>query len=198
MTHRPVGVGASFNFSAGTATTSTAFSVQSDTIRVVAVGAAAHIAVGGTPSATTADYFVPSGGTATLALTKASNRIVGVTTGTSTVLTCPEGTQLPFGVGDYVTLTGASEALYNFISAEVLSVDTSSGVGGLFQTRMTVNYNSSGILTAFSSSNASVVTANKVSARGVGAGTLYYQQVQLINKHNETHQRRNRKSRSYY
>jgi hypothetical protein len=106
MTHRPVGVGASFNFSAGTATTSTAFSVQSNTIRVVAVGAAAHIAVGGTPSATTADYFVPSGGTVTLALTKASNRIVGVTTGTSTVLTCPEGTQLPFGVGDYVTLTG--------------------------------------------------------------------------------------------
>lgn len=182
MTHRPVGVGASFNFSAGTATTSTAFSVQSDTIRVVAVGAAAHIAVGGTPSATTADYFVPSGGTATLALTKASNRIVGVTTGTSTVLTCPEGTQLPFGVGDYVTLTGASEALYNFTSAQVLSVDTSSGVGGFFQTRMTVNYNSSGILTAFSSSNASVVTANKVSALGVGAGTLYYQQVQLTNQ----------------
>ena len=179
MTHRPVGVGASFNFSTGTTTTSSAFSVQSDTIRVVAVGAAAHIAVGGTPSATITDYFVPSGGTATLALTKASNRIVGVTTGTSTVLTCPEGTQLPFGVGDYVTLTGASEALYNFTSAEVLSVDTSSGVEGLFQTRMTVNYNSSGILTAFSSPYASIVTANKVSAYGVGAGTLYYQQVQL-------------------
>jgi hypothetical protein len=197
MTHRPVGVGASFNFSAGTATTSTAFSVQSNTIRVVAVGAAAHIAVGGTPSATTADYFVPSGGTATLALTKASNRIVGVTTGTSTVLTCPEGTQLPFGVGDYVTLSGST--YHNFTSAEVLSVDTSSGVEGLFQTRMTVNYNSSGILTAFSSPYASVVTANKVSAYGVGAGTLYYQQVQLTRiKHNETHQRRNRKSRSYY
>jgi hypothetical protein len=177
MTHRPVGVGASFNFSAGTTTTSTAFSVQSNTIRVVAVGAAAHIAVGGTPSATIADYFVPSGGTATLALTKASNRIVGVTTGTSTVLTCPEGTQLPFGVGDYVTLSGST--YHNFTSAEVLSVDTSSGVEGLFQTRMTVNYNSSGILTAFSSPDASVVTANKVSAYGVGAGTLYYQQVQL-------------------
>jgi len=37
-------------------------------------------------------------------------------------------------------------------------------------------------LTAFSSSNASVVTANKVSARGIGAGTLYYQQVQLTNQ----------------
>jgi hypothetical protein len=153
------------------------FLFRSNTIRVVAVGAAAHIAVGGTPSATIADYFVPSGGTATLALTKASNRIVGVTTGTSTVLTCPEGTQLPFGVGDYVTLSGST--YHNFTSAEVLSVDTSSGVEGLFQTRMTVNYNSSGILTAFSSPDASVVTANKVSAYGVGAGTLYYQQVQL-------------------
>ena len=182
MSHKPVGVGASFSFTAGTATTSSAFSVQSSILRVVAVGGAAHIAVGGTPSATTADYFVPSGETVTLALTKASNRIVGVTTGTSTVLTCPEGTQLPFGVGDYVTLTGANEALYNFTSAQVLSIDTSSGVGGFFQTRMTVNYNSSGILTAFSSSNASVVTANKISARGIGAGTLYYQQVQLTNQ----------------
>ena len=77
--HKQVGVGASFSFAAGTATTSTAFSVQSSILRVVAVGGAAHISVGSTPSATAADYYVPSGGTATLALTKASNRVAGVT-----------------------------------------------------------------------------------------------------------------------
>ena len=77
--HKPVGVGASFSFAAGTATTSTAFSVQSSILRVVAVGGAAHISVGSTPSATAADYYVPSGGTTTLALTKASNRVAGVT-----------------------------------------------------------------------------------------------------------------------
>lgn len=181
MSHKPVGVGASLNFTAGTATTSTTFSVQSSILRVVVVGSDAHISVGSTPSATNADYYVPSGGTATLALTKASNRVVGVTTGTTTIVSVPEGTQVPFGVGDYVTLSGSS--YHNFTHAEVLSVDTSSDVNGFFQTRMVVNYNSSGIVTAFNSPDASVTASNKVSAFGVGgAGVLYYQQVQITSQ----------------
>ena len=114
MSHRPVGAGASFTFSAGTATTSSSFSVQSSVLRVVAVNSAAHVLIGGNPSATTSDYYVPSGGTATLALTKASNRVVGVTTGATTVVTVPEGTQVPFGVGDYVSLTASGQSYYNF------------------------------------------------------------------------------------
>lgn len=180
MSHKPVGVGASFSFTAGTATTSSAFSVQSSILRVVAVGGAAHISVGSTPSATAADYYVPSGGTATLALTKASNRVAGVTTGTTTIVTVPEGTQVPFGIGDYVTLSGS--LYHNFTHAEVLSVDTSSGVNGLFQTRMVVNYNSSGIVTAFNSPDALVTASNKVSAFGSGAGVLYHQQVQITSQ----------------
>ena len=180
MSHKPVGVGASFSFTAGTATTSSAFSVQSSILRVVAVGGAAHISVGSTPSATAADYYVPSGGTATLALTKASNRVAGITTGTTTIVTVPEGTQVPFGVGDYVTLSGSLH--HNFTHAQVLSVDTSSGVNGFFQTRMIVNYNSSGIVTAFNSPDASVTASNKVSAFGSGAGVLYHQQVQITSE----------------
>jgi hypothetical protein len=179
MAHRPVGAGASFAFTAGTASTSSAFSVQSSVLRVVAVGGAAHIAVGSNPSATNSDYYVPSGGTATLALTKASNRVVGVTTGATTIVTVPEGTQVPYGPGDYVTLTVTGQTYYNFTHQQVLSVDTSSDVDGYFQTRMTVNYNSSGIVTAFSAADATVINSNKVSAYGVGAGTLYYQQVQI-------------------
>ena len=180
MTHRPVGAGSSFTFSAGTATTSSAFTVQSDTVRVVAVSNPAFISVGATPSATSADYYVPANGTATLALTKASNRVAGVTTGTTTIISVPEGTQVPFGVGDYVTLSGS--LYHNFTHQQVLSVDTSSGVDGYFQIRMVVNYNSSGIVTAFSAADATVATSNKVSAYGVGAGTLYYQQVQITNQ----------------
>lgn len=179
MAHRPVGAGSSFAFTAGTATTSTSFSVQSSVLRVVAVGGAAHISIGGSVSATTADYFVPSGGTATLGLTKALNRVVGVTTGTTTIITVPEGTQIPFGVGDYVSLSASGQSYYNFTHHQVLSVDTSAGVNGYHQTRMTVNYNSSGIATAFSSSDAVVINSNKVSAYGVGSGVLYYQQVQI-------------------
>jgi hypothetical protein len=182
MTHRPVGAGSSFAFGTGTATTSTSFVVKSDTVRVVTVNGAAFVSVGATPSATPTDYYVPMNGIATLALTKASNRVVGVTTGTTTIVYVPEGTQVPFGVGDYVTLTVDDQSYYDFSHQRVISVDTSSGVNGYFQTKMTVNYNSSGIVTAFSSVNASVSTSNKISAYGVGAGTLYHQQVQLTNQ----------------
>jgi len=179
MAHRPVGAGSSFAFTAGTASTSSPFSVQSSVLRVVAVGGAAHISVGGEPSATATDYYVPSGGTATLALTKASNRVVGVTTGTTTTITVPEGTQVPFGVGDYVSLIGANDSNYNFVHQEVLSLNTTSSFDGYHQTKVTVNYNSSGIVTAFSSSDATIINSNKVSAFGVGAGVVYHQQVQI-------------------
>ena len=182
MTHRPVGAGSSLAFSAGTATTSTAFSVQSDTLRVVAVTNPAFISVGSTPSATSADYYVPVNTSTTIALTKASNRVVGITTGTTTIVTVPEGTQVPFGVGDYVTLSSSSQSYYNFTHQRVISVDTTSGVTGYYQTRMTVDYNSSGIVTAFSAIDASVTASNKVSVYGVGAGALYYQQVQITNQ----------------
>jgi len=182
MTHRPVGAGSSFTFSAGTATTSSAFSVQSDTIRVVAVSGAAHIAVGSTPTATTTDYFIPSGGTATLALTKASNRVVGVTTGTTTVITVPEGTQVPFGVDDFVTLVVPGQSFYDFTHQKVVSVNTTAGIGGFFQSRMTVSYDSSGIVTAFlPTSTATITASNKVSAIGAagGSGVIHFQQIQI-------------------
>lgn len=179
MAHRPVGAGSSFAFSAGTATTSTSFQVRSDVLRVVAAGASAHIAIGGTPSATSADYYVPANTPTTLALTRASNRVVGVTTGTTTIVTVPEGTQVPFAIGDYVSLSASGQSYYDFSHQRVISVDTSAGFNGYFQTRMTVDYNSSGILTAFSSSDATVINSNKVSAFGIGAGTLYLQQIQI-------------------
>ena len=183
MTHRPVGAGASFAFAAGTASTSTAFSVQSDTLRVVAVGAAAHVAIAASPATSITDYYIPSGSAVTLAMTKASNRVVGVTTGTSTILTFAEGTQAPFSVGDFITLTASGQSYYNFTHQQITSVDTSSGVNGYFQGRITVSYNSTGIATAFSSSDANAVISQKIAAVGAGgAGTLYYQQVQITNQ----------------
>ena len=179
MAHIPVGAGSSFNFSAGAASTSSAFVVQSNVLRVVATSNPTFISVGSTPSATSADYYVPINTPVTIALTKASNRVVGVTTGTTTIIDVPEGTQVPFGVGDYVTLVASDQSYYNFTHQRVISIDTSSNVGGYYQTRMTVSYNSSGIVTAFASTGAFITISNKVSAYGVGAGTLYYQQVQI-------------------
>ena len=177
MAHRPIGAGISLTTGAASAMT-TSFTAQTNVVRVVAVTAGAFVAIGTNPTATTADYYIPAGGTATLALTKASNRVVGVTTGTTTIIDCPEGTQAPFGVGDFVTLSGSQ--YHNFTHAEVLSVNTTSSVDGYFQKRFTVNYNSSGILTAFNSPDANVSMSYRLAARTEGSvGTLYAQQVQI-------------------
>jgi hypothetical protein len=177
MAHRPVGAGSSFSFSAGAASTSSAFSAQSSVLRLVSVGGASHVKIGGNPTASISDYYIPSGGTATLAITKASNRVVGVATGPSTVIIIPEGMQVPFGVGDFVTLSGST--YHDFSHAEVLSIDTNSSFDGYHQTRMTVDYNSSGIITAFNEAGSTISSSLKVSALGVSAGTLYHQQVQI-------------------
>ena len=71
MAHRAVGAGQSIAL-AGAAATAT-FKVQSSVMRVVAKGAPAFVAIGTEPTATTSDYYVPAGGTATLALTKSDS-----------------------------------------------------------------------------------------------------------------------------
>jgi hypothetical protein len=177
MAHRPIGAGISLTTGAASSMT-TSFTAQTNVVRVVAVTAGAFVAIGTNPSATTSDYYIPAGSSSTLAITKASNRVVGVTTGTTTIIDCPEGTQAPFGVGDFVTLSGSQ--YHNFTHAEVISVNTSSSVDGYYQRRFTVNYNSSGILTAFTSPDATVSLSYRLAARTEGgAGTLYAQQVQI-------------------
>tara|TARA_R110000868_G_scaffold43748_3_gene146822 strand:- start:11090 stop:11635 length:546 start_codon:yes stop_codon:yes gene_type:complete len=177
MAHRPVGAGISLTTSASSGMT-TSFIPQSNVMRVVAVTSGAFVAIGTNPTATIADYYIPAGTSETLAMTKASNRVVGITTGTTTIIDCPEGTQAPFGVGDYVTITGST--YHNFVHVPVISVNTTSGVEGYFQKRFIVDYNSSGIATAFSSPDASVSISYRLAARTEGSsGIVYAQQVQL-------------------
>ena len=127
MAHRPVGAGISLTTSATSGMT-TSFIAQSNVLRVVAVTSGAFVAIGTNPTAATTDYCIPAGTSATLAMTKASNRVAGITTGTTTIIDCPEGTQAPFGVGDYVTLTGST--YHNFVHAPVISVDTTTEITG--------------------------------------------------------------------
>ena len=182
MAHRAVGAGQSIAF-AGAAATAT-FKVQSSVVRVVAKGAPAFVAIGTEPTATTSDYYVPAGGTATLALTKSSQRVVNVIVGSATTLVCPEGTQMPFVLGDRVTIQDSNDSNYEtkISNAQVSTVYASSGRDGYFQTRILVSADTSGIITAFSAeSHASLYRSNSVSALtpdGATGGVLYVQQVQ--------------------
>ena len=101
MAHQPVGTG--FSFATSQSSAGQAFSVQSDTIRVVAKGAGHHVAIGTTGPATTADYYVPSGGSATLSLGRVSSiPAVGIATGQNSVVTPVSYTHLTLPTTPYV------------------------------------------------------------------------------------------------
>ena len=187
MAHRTVGVGQTIRLS-GTATTSTAFKVQSNVLRIVASGADAYVAIGTDPVATTTDFIVPSSEPESLAMLKMSQRVVSITKGATTTLAAPEGTQMPFNIGDRVTLDFEGDATNdsNYTTlindTKVVGKSRSAGVGGDFSEKVTVEANTSGVSTAFTpTGNATLFMSNKVSVispNPTAASVVYIQQVQ--------------------
>ena len=191
MAHNPVGSGSSLTVSTDTAKVIAAgIAQQSDTLRVSLVGASgmdgAHIKVGEMPTATTADFYLVKGETATLNIDRpSSQRVTGITTGSTTIVQFPEGTGSPFGVGNTVSITVTDQSYYDDIikDSSVTAVDNSAGVGGAFATRITLDADTSGIVTAVSG-YATLRNSFKISALAKGnaadvTGALYYQQVQI-------------------
>ena len=152
MAHRPVGSGVSVALSGATTVSTGIITHFSDTVRVVPLGGDAHVVVGTDPTASNFDYYVPSGGSATLSLGRPkSQKVVGVTTGATTIIDFPAGSGCPFEVGDKVQLTGIVPAGINDTTTglPVLSIQNgsfssnSNGDAGHFSTRLTLNYNTS-------------------------------------------------------
>ena len=189
MTVRTVGIGSSVPLNA-TAKLSNAFNVQSTVMRIVAKGASAHVAITTGPLATNTDFFILGGEEEQIALTKGSQVVVGITTGTTTILEAPEGTQMPFIIGDYVTLDTANDANYTTLINHVKVTDVKNTIpsidgGGYRRSRVTVDANTAGIITAYTSnSGGSLMTSKKISAKIADGETasstacLYFQQVQ--------------------
>ena len=187
MAHRTVGAGQSIALT-GTATTSSAFKVQSNVLRIVATGGNAYVAIGTDPVATPSDYIVTTQGPESLAMLKQSQRVVGITKGTTTVLQAPEGTTMPFNIGDRVTLDfeGNTKNDSNWTTlindTKVVGKSRSAGVGGDFSEKITVEANTAGVSTAFTpTGNATLFMSNKVSVispNPTAAAVVYIQQVQ--------------------
>ena len=191
MALNPVGSGSSLVVSTDTAKVIAAgIAQQAKSLRVTLVGASgmdgAHIKVGEMPTATTADFYLVKGETATLNIDRpSSQRVTGITTGSTTIVQFPEGTGTPFGVGSSVSITVTDQSYYDDIikDASVTAVDNTAGVGGAFGTRITLDADTSGIVTAMSG-YATLRNSFKVSALAKGnvadvTGALYYQQVQV-------------------
>ena len=159
MAHRPV-VGTGISHAAtATSTATTSVAIKSPYLRITPRSAGAHVAISQTAvtiTATEEDYYIPSGTSETLSMSRYSQRIIAITQADGCVLTCPEGMQVPFNVGNYVTLVGAADTNYDtkIRHALVTAVDNSAGFEGDFQTKLTVDSDTSGISTAFTSTPA--------------------------------------------
>ena len=168
------------------------FKQRTDTIRVVAVGGAAYVAIGTNPTASSANFLVVTGEPENISLGKPrSMTATGVTTvagdiGSTAIISLPEGTGSPFAVGDAVTLTVPDQDYYNFTNKIVLSVDSivggGAGIDSTFNTRVRVNNAySAGIATAFTAGNdADLRSSVSVAAlkQGTTGGMVHVQQIQ--------------------
>ena len=170
---------------------STSFVIESQYVRLTPTTEGAHISISQTsvsPTATSSDYYIPAGETETLSMQRYSCPVVGVTTSdTATIIDCPEGMQVPFSVGNYVSLrTGiATMPEFQFNHARVTNVNTSNGVNGYHQTRLTCDGNTGGIMTSFSADGgfnvpgATLYSSARIASRSDGgAGGLHIIQVQ--------------------
>ena len=192
MALRSVGVGTSVSIPnpEAAAVQTDVFDVQSDTIRIVAVGADCHVTVGSTPSATRTNLYIPSGGTMSLGMTKASQRVVGFTTGTTeTTLNFPEGQFCPFGVGNYISVE-TSDSYVGITSylqhVRVVSVDTTASYDGNFSTSCVVSADTQKIIVGdVSFTDARAIASHRVSvigasgAHNAAGGHIHCHQVQI-------------------
>ena len=179
MAHQPVGTG--FSFATNQTSASHTFTVQSDTLIVVAKNAGQHVAIGTTGPATTTDYYVPANTSATLNLGRVSSiGIAGITKGAATVITLPEGMGNPFKVDDVVVISGVTG--FN-TTAKIVSVQESRSVGfAQFGAKLTIDHDSR----VLNSDNAVVTAAEARRQLAVSAvtdhttaGQLFAQQVQI-------------------
>ena len=181
MAHKPVGAATSVA-TTGTSAKSSAIKVTTSVLRITAINTDAYVSVGGNPTATLSDYIIPANTSVGYGVTKASQRVVSITQGATTVVTCPEGTQMPFGTGDFVTLeaSGADSNYTSILShVAVASVDQTSDFNGNFVTKVTLTANTSGITTDFASPDARLITSIKVAGISYGTGgSLHIQPVQ--------------------
>ena len=188
MAHNPVGSGASIALTVDTANTSALMAHKANTLRVVLIGESgvqgAHVSIGTDASASTSDYYIAKDVPASINIFRpSSQRVVGITTGTTTTIEFPEGTGSPFGAGSSVAITVTGQSYYDDIinGNGVASVDNSAFGNG----KIVVNADTSGIVTAYDSSNyAELRNSFKVSALAKGGAAtekaaLYYQQVQV-------------------
>jgi hypothetical protein len=144
------------------AATSDPIALKSGYIRVAAGLTAVYVETGENPVATVNSFFIPPYGTEVLKERIARQRIAGITTGSSTVVTFINNAGNPFNVGDYATIENAQPAGINTVHMQITSTTDSS---------VTLAANTSSIVGVITVTDASISRSVKVSALASGAAT---------------------------
>lgn len=130
----------------------------------------AYIEVSPTPGIdTTTSIWVSGGDSVVMKEEWGSRAFVGIQTGSSTTIIFEPGTAAGFEIGDVVSISGASPAGVNTSFTTVDSIETSTSYDSYYNTRMTVNWNTSGIATV-TNQVGEVRKVTKVAAYNAGSG----------------------------
>lgn len=144
------------------AATSNPISLKSGYIRVAAGLTAVYVETGGDPTVTINSFYISPYGNEVIKERIARQKIAGITTGSSTVVTFPDNAGNPFIVGDYVTIENAQPIGINTIH-QIVSAITDSTV--------TISTNTSSIVGVITSTEATLSRSVKVAALADGAAT---------------------------
>jgi hypothetical protein len=146
----------------GTAVTSNPVPLKSGYLRVSTGATGVYVEIGSDPVATIDSFHVPPYSAEVIKERIAKQRIAGVTTGATTLITFPENAGHPFTVGDYVTIENAQPTGINTVHQQIVSLTDSS---------ITVASDSSSIVGVVTVIDSSVSRSVKVSAIAQGSAT---------------------------
>ena len=137
-----------------TATTSNPIALKSGYLRVSTGLTSVYVDTGGDTVATINSFQIGPYGNEVLKERIARQKIAGITTGTSTIVSFSENAGNPFLVGDYVTIQNAQPAGINTEHKLVTQVLNDS---------LTISHNSSSIVGVITTTNANIARSVKVS-----------------------------------
>jgi hypothetical protein len=137
-----------------TATTSNPIALKSGYLRVSTGLTSVYVEIDSEPAATVNSFQIGPYGNEVLKERIARQKIAGITTGTSTIVSFSENAGNPFLVGDYVTIQNAQPAGINTEHKLVTQVLNDS---------LTISHNSSSIVGVITTTNANIARSVKVS-----------------------------------
>ena len=137
-----------------TATTSNPIALKSGYLRVSTGLTSVYVEIDSEPVATTNSFQIGPYGNEVLKERIARQKIAGITTGTTTIVSFSENAGNPFLVGDYVTIQNAEPAGINTEHKLITQV---------FNDSVIILHNSSSIVGVITTTNANIARSVKVS-----------------------------------